>query len=433
MTDEYNTIRLDDGHGNVSNIAGLQKSFAFLIKDRTRAKWRACKLKHKYQLDILNARFTESELKRAIHSFDNNKSAGPDRIDIKFIKKCPISSNIILNYLYELIFKWELIPIQMKQRWIVPIIKSGKIGNKAKELRPVSLTSYIGKILEKMMVYRIISYLVRLELLSNAHFAYLPNRGPHECLTYMIDHIQQNIIRHQNTHCVYFDLSSAFDTVHHNVLIWKLKHEYFMDGKFINILTAFLENREGAVKIGGMISDWMKDKIGVPQGGALSPILYLIYVDGLGIINDIYGIKLCIFSDDLSLFTSDGRITSKNDARQRMQYCIYMIQWYAKYHGLQMNMDKTIYKIFKRGFVENKDKLLLFISGKIDAIIGNRENGNFIARKLAYIDEPVKYLGIWLDTALTFTEHAKRTNNKILRVYHIIRRNMSKYGILKLR
>ena len=86
------------------------------------------------------------------------------------------------------------------------------------------------------------------------------------------------------THAVYFDFSSAFDCVHHNILLWKLKHEFFIQGDFLRLITAFLSGRTGAVKLNGIISQWIADKIGVPQGGSLSPILYLLYVDNIGII-----------------------------------------------------------------------------------------------------------------------------------------------------
>ena len=230
------------------DIHRMHTKFAHWIQDRTHQKWNRCYQTHPYYLDMINAEFTEQEIHRSIQSFSNNKSSGPDQLHIKFFKKCNQSKEI-LHFLFTKIYQTFTWPTQLKQRWISLIIKSGKTGNEPKHLRPVSLTSYVGKILEKMMVYRLVSYITRLKLLSNVHFAYMRNRGTEECILYITDQIKRNFRKYITTHGIFFDFSSAFDCTQYNVLIWKLRHEFFLDGPFIEILANFLKDRTGAVKI----------------------------------------------------------------------------------------------------------------------------------------------------------------------------------------
>ena len=206
------------------------------IYNRTRLKWKRCKKDHKSYLKKLNAKITKQEIKRSINSFSNNKAEGPDRLDIKFFKKCKESGKKILLFLFNVFFDFGILPRNLKKRWIIPIKKPGKLGNIVKELRPVSLTSYVGKLFEKVLVFRLVTYIIRLQLLANVHFAYLAGRSTSDCLIYMIDQIEKNMNNGIKTHSVFFDFSSAFDCVHHGILTWKLEHEFFIKGRFLIII-----------------------------------------------------------------------------------------------------------------------------------------------------------------------------------------------------
>ena len=113
----------------------------------------------------------------------------------------------------------------------------------------------------------------------------------------------------------------------------------------MNILVqaSFLSNRRSAVKINGTISSWLPDIIGVPQGGALSPLLFILYSDGLGLVNDITGLNFGTFEDDFVIFSSQKK---KKHIQESLQNGINFIHWYMLQHGLIMNYSKTQYKIF---------------------------------------------------------------------------------------
>ena len=157
----------------------------------------------------------------------------------------------ILNKMY---MEWEYIPTMIKYRWIIPINKPGKKGDKANDMRPISLTSYIIKIMEKVLCYRMVNYMITLGLLSKAHFGYLRGRNTQDCVTYLVDKIMRNYNNKMETHTIFYDFSAAFDCVRINILIWKLENEYFIHGKFIIFIENYLNGRYSAVIFEGFLS-----------------------------------------------------------------------------------------------------------------------------------------------------------------------------------
>ena len=224
-------------------------------------------------------------------------------------------------------------------------MKHGRDCSLIRNLRPVSLTSYIGKVYEKLMVYRLGRYVMELDLLSSTHFAYCQGRSSIDCLQYVIVRIERNMQLDSDTHAIFYGLSSAYDTVQHSVLLWKLEPEYFISGIFLETLHSFLSGRYTQVKTGGTKSGRLPDRDGVPQGGALSPLLYLLYVDNVAIIDQLPGIYIAIYSDDIVVLT-DGALSFAEKCR-KLQFASVFITWYAKHHGLRINTTKTKYKIFE--------------------------------------------------------------------------------------
>ena len=410
----------------VPNPETLHNGFADRIMQNTRKRWKNARKEHPWQLTMINSPITKMEIRRALSSFTNGKAAGPDGIEIIFLKKGGPTVVNILHSVYDLFFrKWRHIPSLFKQRWIVPVIKAGKSGKIAKELRPVSLTSYVAKIWEKIMVYRLVTYLVRLRLLSRVHFAYLSSRSPTDAVVYLVDRFTRNFNNNQETHAIFFDMTSAFDTVRIPLLLWKLEHEFFITGIFLDCLRDFLHDRSGAVKINGILSAWKADIIGVPQGGGLSPIIFIMYVDQLELADGIQGLRMSIFSDDLCISTYKCKGVTPIQA---LQEGLLYVQWYCYLHGLQLNLSKSYYKIFSRRQSATPSLNIQF-SGRLHDFLHQNctstvqyetEDTNLTECR----EKAVRYLGIWLDTKLDFVEHANKVISRVNAVYHTIARNL---------
>ena len=419
-----------------TNIPIVKQHYTGLLQEHVQAKWKRIQRKHhvykdytvhEYYTDLLNRSITDGEIKRTLSSFSNHKAYGPDEMHIRFLKKCPHISTPILKTLLNQLIQLGHIPSVLKKRWITPIIKPGKTGRIPKDLRPVSLTSYIGKILEKIYQYRLVTYLAQLQLLDATQFAYLPGRNTADCITYLIDRIQRNLNAKQGStsNVIFFDFSSAFDTVQHDILLWKLEHEYFITGPILQVIRSLLTDRFTAVKIDGILSPWSKDTLGVPQGGALSPLFYIIYMDNLGVINSITGLRLGIFADDLAVFTEAMVPIQQAIA---LQDAIFYIQWYSLHHGLKLNLKKSAQMQFHKQQQGHPPPVLLFFSKELhnDFAVSHDLQPLEEDTQLQATTEPVRYLGVYLDPKLNFKFHSKKTIAKCDRIYYTINSNLRK-------
>ena len=403
------------------------------MRQRNKFKWKRCKGIHAKQLKRLNSEITRQEIRRAIQSFDSNKAYGPDEIHIRFIKETKTTSIEILYETLNLYYrKWKIIPENIKERWIIPITKPGKKGDKAKNLRPISLTSYIIKILEKILCYRFVSYLIILRLLSPTHFGYLMGRNTQDCIVYMVDQIMRNMNKKETTYGIFFDFSAAFDCVRTNILIWKIEKEYFIQGEFLLFIRTYLTGRKSSIIFEGFLTEQRKDVIGVPQGGALSPILFILYIDNIAVINNIKGVKMGIFADDLSIVTT---LEDEDKRLAAMQESILLVQWYSHYHGLNLNLDKTKMKIFRKKRLKPRKIKRFFLIKNMDETLRKKRRRRKIDKeeiKIIKIEpQPVRYLGIWLDTHLDLTQHVEKIMEKTTRLFHMINYNLKKLWKIK--
>ena len=155
--------------------------------------------------------------------------------------------------------------------------------------------------------------------------------------------------------------------------------------------------------------------------------MFLIYIDGLGLVNNIPGLTFGIFADDLAVFTS---FRDSYDSWRALQNGILFIQWYTLHHGLFLNHDKTQYKLFQTSKLVNREhKLAVYFSGSLITAI---TPGPLLSDSLVkYESGAVKYLGIWLDTNMSFKVHAEKVKSKVMRLYYTINRNLRKLWSIK--
>ena len=180
---------------------------------------------------------------------------------------------------------------------MTPILKKGP-KKLAENYRPISLTSHVIKIFERMMKTNLVNFLEENNLLKKFQHGFRKNRS---CLTELIDYrneILEAILNNKNIDVIYLDFSKAFDRVDHKILLNKARR-LGITGKVLQWLTEFLSNRTQKTIVQGHESVSMKVLSGVPQGTVLGPLLFLI------MLNDISDIvkKCSIYS-----FADDTRI-----------------------------------------------------------------------------------------------------------------------------
>ena len=145
----------------------------------------------------------------------------------------------------------------------------------AKNFRPVSLLSVVSKVLEKAVFLQMFKYFEENNLIHPSHHAYRPMHNSTTALIEIIDDWVEAFENDEITAVVICDQSAAFDVCDGEILLSKLQIYGLQDGALAWI-NSYLSNREQMVYIEGALSECKKlDKVGVPQGGTLSPLLYL--------------------------------------------------------------------------------------------------------------------------------------------------------------
>jgi hypothetical protein len=159
---------------------------------------------------------------------------------------------------------------------------------------------------------------------------------------------------------VMLDLSAAFDTIDHNILIERLEKTLGIQGKALNWIKSYLSNRTQRVQIKGIQSEAKPLEFGVPQGSVMGPRMFLGYTQPLGAIARKHGLHLHVYADDTQLYL-EFRKEDTEVTIEKIQKCVEDIQSWMTANWLKLNEDKTEIIIFgtkyKLSQLENIEEL----------------------------------------------------------------------------
>ena len=340
---------------------------------------------------IFLAPTTEQEIIDNISSLNINKSIGPNSINTKILK---LTKNIISKPLTEIInlsFSTGTFPDRLKIAEIIPIYKKdSKLSTT--NYRPISLLSNISKIFEKLMHYRLYSFLDKFECLYKFQYGFRTKHSTKHALIQITEAIRKSIDDGNLACGVFIDLQKAFDTVNHKILINKLSY-YGIRGTANDWFKSYLSNRTQYVSVNNYHSSNSPITHGVPQGSVLGPLLFLIYINDLN--NAIKHSTTHHFADDTNLLFVNKSIKKIN---------------------LSINEDlKLLCEWLRANRISlhtSKSEIILFrsVHSKISKHLNFRLSGQKVT-----LSTSVKYLGIHLDQHLTWENHLKTLKPKLAR------------------
>ena len=175
-------------------------------------------------------------------------------------------------------------PSQIKKAVVKPTLKKENADvNSLSNYRPVSNLSAISKLLERIVLNQLNDHLDTNNLHCPVQFGYHPQHSCETLLVRTTDDINKEIQVGNIVAVVLLDLSAAFDTIDHEILLEKLFKHYGVTGKALQWLRSYLESRYFCVKISDTISSLLELELlfGVPQGSLLGPILFILYIKDL--------------------------------------------------------------------------------------------------------------------------------------------------------
>ena len=229
-------------------------------------------LKGNYMESMLLTPVCEQEIKKELENLDPSKSCGHDNIMPKVVKQLATELSEPLSHIINLTFSTGKLPVDFKTSIVIPVYKSGD-SCEFNNYRPISLLPCFSKILEKMMYKRLLNYLNKICLLSEHQFGFRKNNSTNFALIDLINKITTAIDNKEFAIGVFLDLSKAFDTADHSLLLQKLEF-YGIRVIALEWFKSYITKRYQCVRYKNKISAKKEMTCGVPQGSVLGPLLF---------------------------------------------------------------------------------------------------------------------------------------------------------------
>lgn len=323
--------------------------------------------------------FSPSEVKFTIQKYSLKKSPGFDLITADVARCLPKRAIVLLTIIFNACLRLSYFPMLWKFSVTILVPKPNKPPDISSSFRPISLLPFFSKILERLILKRILPYISSSSILPNTQFGFRTAHSSIHQLHRLVDAISFSLEKKSYCSCVFLDISQAFDRVWHEGLLFKIKPIFHPT--YYLLIKSYLTDRYFQVRVGTSLSDIAKINSGVPQGGILSPILFNIYAADQPTSPNT---TVAEFADDKAIISIHE---NPHIASQNLQLHLdLMAVWYKKWR-IKVNQSKSQHTTFT-----------LRIPPCPSVSLDNIQIPS---------SQSAKYLGLTIDRRLTWSHHIK--------------------------
>ena len=336
---------------------------------------------------------TSDEIDEIINNFENGKSSD---IPVRVVKASSSVISPVLSKLFNNLMQNGIFPEELKLGNVTPIYK--KDYKQLLEIyRPISTLPIFGKLFEKVIYSRLHSFFTAKCTLNKNQYGFRKNHSTSHALNYSVRHIENCLKNDQYVLGIFIDLSKAFDTLDHGLLLTKLER-YGIRGNALNLINSYLTGRSQFTTMLNEKSDILQIRYGVPQGSVLGPLLFLVYINDISKCSNLG--NLVLFADDTNVFVEDK---CKYAAYEKANTVLKSIHDYMRANKLHINIKKCCYIQFNP-HRRNKNN---------DSDINNYSLELRINNSVIEKVSNTKFLGVVIDEELTWRPHVEYLSKKL--------------------
>ena len=343
------------------------------------------------QCDLLNiGNITIPEIQKLIGDIDVSKDSCVEGISASILKTAFSTKPNALLYLFDQSLSEGIFPRKWAIGYINVLPKGGDKTNPS-NWRPITQTCLPAKMLEKIVQKRLLSHLNTHQILNRGQFGFRAGRSTQKAIFELTCDVSKNLNADNITGLLFLDISKAFDSLDHDILIEKLR-KVRLGYNSLSWFRSYLD-RVQVVRYDGTVSNVCKFRYGIPQGSCLGPTLFIFYINEL--FRYITDVKVLMFADDCVLY-ENGR--SWNEIYVLLQRALDTYVAWGEDHNLRLNVNKT-----KAMYICNT-AMREYVQGHAPFNAGNRP--------IMFVSK-FSYLGCIIDDRLSMIQEYKAVYRRV--------------------